>query len=266
MRGGLRVGDVVAAVLGEELLVLDLHPLPRRVAHHAGETARPAGRLGSTLAPSAGTVKIVGELQVPVEEAGTDRAGGRSPSMSLLRHRAVVGRVQELEEDVLGDGLRRLGRLGPAGRRRTRRRRPSAGLRSSGSALKSRVPGVGSAADVGQRGGAAAVDASRSRASRTRGCRRRALGSSVEQRRSRAVAFGLVAGLELARHTPGRRPERRERRVGDAGAQQLRGGAEQGVADLDVCVEEDSGLPGSSASSHSATLASSAAIGLRSTP
>ena len=54
--------------------------------------------------------------------------------------------------------------------------------------------------------------------------------------------------------------------VGDAGGEQRGGGAEQGVADLDVVVEERQRPAGVMASSQRLTLASSAAIGLRSTP
>ena len=65
-RRGRRAFDVGSTGVAEELLVLDLHPLPRRVADDAGESACPPGTgIGAAIV---GDSEDTGELQVPVEE------------------------------------------------------------------------------------------------------------------------------------------------------------------------------------------------------
>ena len=260
--GGLGVGDVVAADGGEELLVLDLHALPRRVADDAGEPALPAGGRVDFGGAWLGNGEDAGELQVPVEEAvllGQFRARSREQRRGTLSGFSTICRSVSwvMPWPVVG-------RLGL-----DERRAPGVGGELSGGEVGvvfQAAPCVGAGAGLREGRCAACLRArgpcwSEPR-SRRRGCRcRRCVSWSASRVRS-ALLRALSLLVQVLSSSP--------RAVNAASGMLSRSRAgvvpSRALPTLRWASRKGNGREPSKASSQSATLVISMARSLRSTP
>ncbi len=210
---------------GEELLLLQLDGLPRRVADHGGEAAAPAVRLGCG---RGGDLEDLGELEPPVEEPVLGGAVEDGPGGGLAEQGARVDPRQGARRDgdvVLGLGLDEGGAPGVGAELLA----GEVGGGEVGGIPARGLVDVGEAGHCrGQRVGEAAAEV---------GVADGGLGD-VEEALVALVAFELVVPLQAGDDALVVAGEGDEGVVGDACGDQGGGGAEQGVADLDVGVEE----------------------------